>query len=63
MLLEHFAHFGKVVDVSVIQNPTTKKSRCFGYVEFEGGVPSNLLETDHVIDKRHCGVKRYTYDA
>jgi hypothetical protein len=63
MLEQHFSQFGKVVDVSVIQNPTTKKSRGFGYVEFEGHVPSELLETEHVIDKRRCGVKLYTYEA
>merc|ERR1719199_728661 len=63
MLGEHFSQFGKVVDVSVIQNPTTKKSRGFGYVEFKGDVPSKLLEIEHVIDKRRCGVKLYTYAA
>jgi len=63
MLREHFSQFGQVSDVSVIQNPQTKKSRGFGYVEFEGGVPSKLCEKEHVIDKRHCGVKPYTYDV
>jgi RNA recognition motif-containing protein len=63
MLREHFSQYGKVVDVSVIQNPATKKSRGFGYVEFEGGVPYQLFEMDHVIDKRRCGVKPYTYEA
>lgn len=63
MLHEHFSQFGKVLDVSVIQNPATKKSRGFGYVEFQGGVPCKLLELEHVIDKRRCGVKLYTYEA
>jgi RNA recognition motif-containing protein len=63
MLHEHFSQFGKVLDVSVIQNPATKKSRGFGYVEFQGGVPCKLLELEHVIDKRRCGVKLYTYAA
>jgi hypothetical protein len=63
MLHEHFSQYGKVIDVSVIQNPTTKKSRGFGYVEFGGAVPSELLEAEHVIDKRKCGVKLYTYEA
>jgi hypothetical protein len=41
----------------------TKLSRGFGFVEFDGGVPPKLLEIEHVIDQRKCGVKRYTYEA
>jgi hypothetical protein len=63
MLRDHFAQFGKLIDVSVIKDPVTKESRGFGFVEFEGGIPPKLLELNHVIDKRKCGVKPYTYEA
>jgi hypothetical protein len=63
MLQDHFTQFGKLIDVSVIKDPVTKQSRGFGFVEFEGGIPSKLLGLDHVIDKRKCGVKPYTYEA
>merc|ERR1719460_1545163 len=57
MLRDHFSKFGNIVDVSVIKDPATKKSRGFGFVEFDAGVPPGLLEMDHVIDNRICGVK------
>jgi RNA recognition motif-containing protein len=60
---DHFSKFGKLIDCSVIKDPVTKLSRGFGFVEFEGGIPSQLLEFEHVIDKRKCGVKPYTYEA
>jgi len=63
MLRNHFSRFGKLVDVSVIKDSVTKLSRGFGFVEFDGGVPPKLLEIEHVIDQRKCGVKRYTYEA
>jgi hypothetical protein len=63
MLREHFSQFGKLSDVSVIKDPITKLSRGFGFVEFENGIPTNLLDVDHMIDKRKCGVKPYTYDV
>jgi hypothetical protein len=63
MLRDHFSSFGRLTDVSVIKDPVTKLSRGFGFVEFEGGIPPNLLEAEHMIDKRKCGVKQYTYEV
>jgi hypothetical protein len=63
MLRDHFSQFGKLIDVSVIKDPVTKLSRGFGFVEYEGGLPPKLLEVDHMIDKRKCGVKPYTYEV
>jgi hypothetical protein len=63
MLRDHFSKFGKLTDVSVIKDPVTKLSRGFGFVEYEGGIPPKLLEIEHTIDKRKCGVKPYTYEV
>jgi hypothetical protein len=63
MLRDHFSQFGKLTDVSVIKDPVTKLSRGFGFVEFDGGIPPALIEAEHMIDKRKCGVKPYTYDV
>jgi hypothetical protein len=63
MLRAHFSEYGNLIDVSVIKDPNTKLSRGFGFVEFENGIPSTLLKHDHVIDKRKCGVKPYTYEV
>jgi hypothetical protein len=61
MLKEHFSRFGKLVEASVIKDPVTKLSRGFGFVEFEGSIPTRILKADHIIDKRKCGVRPYTY--
>jgi len=63
MVRNHFSRYGRLVDVSVIRDPITKLSRGFGFVEFECGLPPKLMELEHVIDGRKCGVKRYTYEA
>jgi hypothetical protein len=62
MLREHFSQFGKLCGASVIKDPATKQSRGFGFVEYEAGMPPKLLQMEHIIDKRQCGVKPYTYE-
>jgi hypothetical protein len=61
-LREHFGKFGEIVDAAVILEATTRKSRGFGYVEFAAGIPEGLLDLDHVIDSRRCGVRPYQYN-
>merc|ERR1719191_1110022 len=61
-LIEHFSVFGKISDASVIHEAVTRKSRGFGYVEFVDKIPEGLLEKDHYIDQRRCGVRGYNYD-
>jgi hypothetical protein len=60
-LRQHFGRFGTVCDASVIKDPTTKRSRGFGFVEFEDGIPPGFLDMDHILDHRRCSVKVYTY--
>jgi RNA recognition motif-containing protein len=60
-LRAHFSQFGRLGDVSVIKDSTTKLSRGFAFVEFEDGIPASVFEADHMIDKRKCSVKPYTY--
>jgi hypothetical protein len=62
-LLEYFASFGAVCDCKVVNDATTKKSRGFGFVEFEHGIPPGLLEQSHFIDQRRCAVKPYSYNS
>merc|ERR1740127_362366 len=61
-LIKHFCEFGKISDASVIHEAVSRKSRGFGYVEFADKIPDGLLEKDHYIDQRRCGVRGYNYD-
>jgi hypothetical protein len=61
-LINHFSEFGKISDASVIHEAVTRKSRGFGYVEFVDKIPEGLLEKEHYIDQRRCGVRGYNYD-
>merc|ERR1719217_1388004 len=61
-LINHFSVFGKISDASVIHEAVTRKSRGFGYVEFVDKIPEGLLEKDHYIAQRRCGVRGYNYD-
>lgn len=60
-LHEYFAAYGTVSDAVVIADTLTRRSRGFGFVTFGGGIPQGLLELQHVIDQRRCGVREYTY--
>jgi hypothetical protein len=61
-LIKHFGEFGKISDASVIHEAVTRKSRGFGYVEFADKIPDGLLDIEHFIDQRRCGVRGYNYD-
>jgi hypothetical protein len=61
-LRDHFGKYGEIVDVAVILEPTTRKSRGFGYVEFADGIPEGLLDIAHYVDSRRCGVRPYEYN-
>jgi len=61
-LIKHFCEFGKISDASVIHEAVSRKSRGFGYVEFAEKIPDGLLEMEHFIDQRRCGVRGYSYE-
>ena len=56
-LLAYFAKYGATA-AQVLSDPRTCRSRGFGFVEFPGELPDQILG-DHVIDKRTCGVRSY----
>jgi hypothetical protein len=60
-LRTYFEEFGKVLDVAILADGETKKSRGFGFVEFEGDIPAGILDREHMIEQRRCGVRRYDY--
>jgi len=62
-LRAHFEKFGVITDCAVINEPGTRKSRGFGFVEFAGGIPAGLLEQEHIVGQRRCGVRAYEYTA
>jgi RNA recognition motif-containing protein len=62
-LREHFEKFGVISDCAVINEPGTKKSRGFGFVEFADGIPAGLLEQEHIVGQRRCGVRAYDYQS
>merc|ERR1719473_2433907 len=61
-LREYFSQFGPILDSSVLADSVTKRSRGFGFVEFEGGIPEGVIGRDHIIGKRRCGVREYEYN-
>jgi hypothetical protein len=61
-LRAHFGKYGEIVDAAVILEPATRKSRGFGYVEFADGIPEGLLDIEHFVDSRRCGVRAYEYN-
>jgi len=60
-LRQYFETFGTVLDVAILADGETKKSRGFGFVEFEGDIPEGILDREHMIEQRRCGVRRYEY--
>jgi hypothetical protein len=58
-LRSYFSEFGTVTDSCVITDSSSKASRGFGFVEFEGKIPEGLLDQQHIIDQRRCGVREY----
>jgi hypothetical protein len=62
-LRNYFSEFGVVTDSCVITDSTSKASRGFGFVEFEGKIPDGLLDQQHIIDQRRCGVREYGHST
>merc|ERR1719487_2173027 len=60
-LRQYFEAYGTVLDVSILADGETKKSRGFGFVEFERDIPDGILDREHMIEQRRCGVRRYDY--
>jgi len=62
-LWEYFSKYGRVLDAAVLGDGPSKRSRGFGFVEFAGKIPDGVLNKEHVIAKRRCGVRPYNYTA
>merc|ERR1719460_2302242 len=62
-LRAYFSEFGVVTDSCVITDSSSKASRGFGFVEFEGKIPEGLLDQQHIIDQRRCGVREYGHSS
>merc|ERR1719420_2255998 len=62
-LRTYFSGFGVVTDACVITDSSSKASRGFGFVEFEGKIPEGLLDQQHIIDQRRCGVREYGHST
>jgi hypothetical protein len=58
-LRKHFEQFGTVSEASVVIDKVTRTSRGFGFVMFENAIPEGLLEKQHIIESRRCGVRDY----
>jgi hypothetical protein len=58
-LRKHFEPYGTVTEGTVVIDRVTQKSRGFGFVVFEDGIPEGLLQMKHIIDSRRCGVRDY----
>jgi RNA-binding protein Musashi len=59
-LREYFTQFGPVADAAVLTDPE-KRSRGFAFVDFADGIPPSVLDREHFIDERRCGVRKYQY--
>jgi hypothetical protein len=62
-LRSYFSDFGVVTDACVITDSSSKASRGFGFVEFEEKIPEGLLDQQHIIDQRRCGVREYGHST
>jgi len=60
-LRAYFSQYGRVLDAAVLADSETKRSRGFGFVDFAGEIPAAVLEQEHVIEQRRCGVRKYEY--
>jgi hypothetical protein len=58
-LRTYFEQFGTVSEASVVIDKVTRTSRGFGFVIFESEIPLGLLEMQHIIESRRCGVRDY----
>ena len=58
-LRAYFEQFGPVSEASVVTDKVTQSSRGFGFVMFESEIPEGLLDMQHIIESRRCGVRDY----
>jgi hypothetical protein len=58
-LRAYFEQFGPVSEASVVTDKVTQSSRGFGFVMFEREIPAGLLDMQHIIESRRCGVRDY----
>jgi hypothetical protein len=58
-LRAYFEQFGTVSEASVVIDKVTRTSRGFGFVMFESEIPEGLLDMQHIIESRRCGVRDY----
>ena len=56
-LRAYFEQFGTVSEASVVIDKVTRTSRGFGFVMFEREIPAGLLDMQHIIESRRCGVR------
>lgn len=59
-LREYFSQFGPIADAAVLTDQE-KRSRGFAFVDFVDGIPPRVLDQEHFIDERRCGVRKYQY--
>jgi len=57
----YFGQYGNMTDMVVMKDRATGISRGFGFVDFAGEIPPAVLQTEHVIEQRRCGVRPYSY--
>jgi len=62
-LHQFFSRFGEVMDCVVVANPTTGKSRGFGFVNFRDAscVETVLAAGPHVLDGKQVSYYRHFY--
>merc|ERR1719146_249167 len=60
-LRSYFGQFGTIIDCAVFADGTTRRSRGFGFVEFQDEILDGVLDVDHTIEQRRCGVRPYSY--
>jgi len=65
MLHQYFQKFGELTDCVVIKNPTTKLSRCFGFVQFTTPqIADHVVESrPHIIDGKEIDVKHASAES
>jgi RNA recognition motif-containing protein len=65
ILHQYFQNFGELTDCVVIKNPTTKLSRCFGFVQFTTPqIADHVVESrPHIIDGKEIDVKHASAES
>lgn len=62
-LKKHFEQWGPVKQATVLVDSHSKRSRGFGFVEFEDGFDHGAIHGTHMIEGAECGVRGYLPDA